>query len=117
MHSPIFCWSLLALLASTSYSCRNSSRPHTFGRTLRDYSRDAQQRGAREAVVPYAVDEEEGEMLGTVLLNVRLRQARFWLRTTLVCFMSAQSDSAGSVPQTDQWLATIVRAEHVCRTD
>jgi hypothetical protein len=55
--------------------------------------------------------KKEGEMLGTVLLNVRRRQARFWLRTTLVCFMSAQSDSAGSVPQSDQWLATIVRAE------
>jgi hypothetical protein len=74
MHSSIFCCSLFALLASTSYSCGNSSRPHTFGRTLRDYARDARQRGAREALVPYAVDEEEGEMLAIRTFEEALRE-------------------------------------------
>jgi hypothetical protein len=62
IHLRVFYWSLLVLLASTSFSCRNGSRK-PFQRTLRDYARDARQRGAREALVPYWSDEEEGEML------------------------------------------------------
>jgi hypothetical protein len=62
IHLRIFYWPLLVLLASASFSCRNGSRK-PFQRTLRDYARDARQRGAREALVPYWSDEEEGEML------------------------------------------------------
>jgi len=40
----------------------------------------------------------------------------FAAEDTLVWLMSAQSDSTGSVPQSDQRLASIVRAERVGRT-
>ena len=58
MHSPVS----FAVLTLTLYACGNNARPHA-SRSLRDYARDARQRGSREAFVPYAFDEEEGEML------------------------------------------------------
>jgi hypothetical protein len=69
-QSPAFrC--LLALVAVISFSCGSSSLPRA-SRTLRDYARDARQHGAREALVPYAFDEEEGEMLAIRTLEEAL---------------------------------------------
>src|SRR5450432_189733 len=54
----------IPLFVLTICSCQN--KPHrqaSYWRTLRSYASEARAHGAREALVPYAVDEEEGEML------------------------------------------------------
>ena len=54
----------IPLFALTICSCQN--KPHrqaSYWRTLRSYASEARAHGAREALVPYAFDEEEGEML------------------------------------------------------
>ncbi len=53
---------VIVLLASCK-SGTSSGRSHHWIRTLQDYAREAEEHGSREAAVPYAIDEEEGEML------------------------------------------------------
>jgi hypothetical protein len=54
---------LIGLLAAISVKCNKNSTTQAHGMTLRDYARKARERGSREALVPYAFDEEEGDML------------------------------------------------------
>jgi hypothetical protein len=54
-------WAFIGLLLSTS--CEPAPHSNYHGWTLRDYARKARERGSSEALVPYAFDEEEGEML------------------------------------------------------
>lgn len=93
-------WAFIGLLLSTS--CESTTHSNYHGLTLRDYARKARERGSREALVPYAFDEEEGEMLIIRNLDEAINSYQWVVgepieEQTLTVATSKQSPSADSI--------------------
>ena len=69
MSVPSVAYVFVALTALTSCRSHSSDAEQFHRTTLRDYALKARERGAREASVPYAFDEEEGDNLIVPSLN------------------------------------------------
>ena len=93
-------WAFIGLLLSTS--CESTMHSNYHGLTLRDYARKARERGSREALVPYAFDEEEGEMLIIRNLDEAINSYQWVVgepieEQTLTVATSKRSPSADSI--------------------
>lgn len=65
---------ILAVQSSLALLLMACSKPQPkFGHTLHDYAKKAREAGSREAAVPYAIDEEEGEMVAADSIDQALQ--------------------------------------------